>query len=68
MSERGDKWRILLASNKIIYKSPVKYDRDINKYVYESGGKYAISFYWPIRILLKKWKRNKNYSEPGGIR
>ena len=64
LDESRGKQKILLANNKIIYKPPLDYNRDSNKYIYKSGGKYVISFYWLIQILLrKKWKRYKNHIE-----
>ena len=47
------KWKILLTSNKIIYTNPLKYNRDTLEYVYNGKGKYNITFYWPIRFLLR---------------
>ena len=53
LEESRGKWKILLENNKIIYKNPLKYSSEQNKYIYETTGKYLITYYWPIRILMK---------------
>ena len=53
LDESRGKWKVLLASNKIIFKKPLVYNRESCKYIYPSTGKYIIKHYWPIRVLLK---------------
>ena len=53
LEESRGKWKILLENNKIIYKNLLKYSSKRNEYIYKTTGKYLITFYWPIRILMK---------------
>ena len=53
LDESRGKWKILLASNKIIFKKPLVYNRESRKYIYPSTRKYIINHYRPIRVLLK---------------
>ena len=53
LEESRGKWKILVENNKIIYKNPLRYSSERNKYVYETTGKYLITYYWLIRILMK---------------
>ena len=53
LEESRGKWKILLASNKIILKNPLIYCHDRKKYLFPTRGKYIITKYWPIRLLLK---------------
>ena len=53
LEESRGKWKILLENNKIIYKNPLKYSSKRKIYIYETTGINLITFYWPIRILMK---------------
>ena len=57
LNESRGKWKILLSNNTIIYKSPVKYNFKKKEYIYNGDGEFVISYYWPIRILVRKQGR-----------
>lgn len=48
LDKQYEKWKILLAFNEIIYLKAIKYNKEEEKYIYRSTGRYKISFYWPI--------------------
>ena len=56
LDESRGKWKILLSSNKIIYKNTLTYNNEKSTYIYGLGKKekYIIDYYWPIQMLLKK--------------
>ena len=53
LEKNRGKWKNLLENNKIIYKNPLKYSSKQNKYIYKTTGKYVITYYWPIGVLMK---------------
>ena len=53
IGESKERWKILLASNIIVYKKPLFFSKEDGDYIYPSLGKYVITMYHPIRILMK---------------
>ena len=57
ISERGDKWTVKFANNKVGDISRVYYNTDVGKYRYPecvSSRRSYITQYWPIRFLVNK--------------
>ena len=55
LEEKNQKWKILLATNKVIFLDCLSFDRIKQEYVYQhcpSKHKPSITEYWPICLLV----------------